>query len=109
MKLTDAIKEHINGEIESVLAELDLDSEVEKLLSPESMKELVQIAVGKYIQDQTLLKIKERIYVAIHKRQPIIDAVVESKVTAFMMGFTAFIDQLEADVDANVKVRKEQQ
>jgi len=107
MQLTEAIKQNINNRVDDMLMDLDLDAEVDRFLSPEAIKGQVQAGINQHIQNEVISKVRERIHAAIAKRVPLLDAVIESKVVAFMMGFTSYIDQLENDVNNNAEGKKQ--
>lgn len=106
MTLTDAIKKNINDQLDSILSEINLEGEVNKLMDPIALKLALEMGIKKHIEQQVALKLSERIHAAIHKRVPLIDAVIENKVVALMLGFTDYIEKLDRDSTANANQKR---
>jgi len=106
MTISTEIKKHINQEIDKILEEVNIDAEVEKYLSADSLRLVAKNTLDRYILDRIALKIEARLYQAIEKKTPIIDVLVKQKIAALMMGFTEYIAKLEEDVEQKVKEDK---
>jgi len=106
MTLTEAIKAHINEQVQVMLDGIDLDKEVEKYVSKESIRSITEGAIEGEILNQVTKAISMSIRQAILERQPLIDAMTNSKVMALLMGYTQFIDKVENDVNKNVKEKQ---
>jgi hypothetical protein len=74
----------IKREIDSMLGELDIDAEIERLVGKDKLRRLIDEVVHDHIRSKVSEAIEMSIFRAIQKHQPLIDAYTASKVQGLL-------------------------
>ncbi len=79
------IEKIIKQELNSLLIDLDIDSEIERIIGKNHVKDLVAKEIDSIIIQKVTDTIQSSIIKAIQKKQPLIDAYTENKVRSLMI------------------------
>lgn len=78
--MKDEIRKQIEDEFMSILDEIDLDAEIERLLGKGKLRETVKTAIDNEVTRQLSYAVQAAIMKAVRKKQPTLDHYAEDQV-----------------------------
>lgn len=83
--MKDIIEKQLKQEFDSLLSELDIDGEVERMIGKGKLRELLKREIDKRIAEKVADEIQLKIYRAVQKQMPIIDAYTDNQVRSLLI------------------------